>query len=376
MKAKLLVFMLFYLITTTLFAQNNEYKVNVNLTGISDSLCIYFCQATNPNNIDTDYVYGNDTFKKTYTGSVTEPSSLNIYAFRLENNEFRKYKEIKLFVGNENVSVSGDINDFDIITNSETQQIYNMWVEKLSILTDKMSDVLNRYNRSIGVVSDSITSATILKEYKAYRDKEKQLVSKFISQHPSSETSAFLLHTYMYKIQKDSVKILLDKLDKSCVKTSHGKDLKLFTRTKKLVVGDFWHDFDAFDIEGKEVLFSEIKNIEGKYILLGFSNLGCSPCENSVSELKNVYDIYNDKLELVTYFQGITQEGLKGKAKSHNIDWTYIGLGKYDKETMFTYGAYGTPKFVLISPDRKIIYSWGMGYKKGSLLKKVKEYLE
>ncbi len=48
-------------------------------------------------------------------------------------------------------------------------------------------------------------------------------------------------------------------------------------------IGDTYHDFEAFTINGDKIKFSELI---GKYILLDFTGAYCGPCIQSVVELK------------------------------------------------------------------------------------------
>lgn len=139
--------------------------------------------------------------------------------------------------------------------------------------------------------------------------------------------------------------------------------------------GDYWNDFTAFNTDGDRLLLSEVDKGADKYMLLVFARRRCIPCENSISELKTIYTKFRDKLEIVSYYQSISADELKSKAESNRLEWTFLGSTESDHQTLRSYDAGGVPKFILISPERKIIYSWKMGYEKGSLREKVQEYL-
>jgi thiol-disulfide isomerase/thioredoxin len=65
-----------------------------------------------------------------------------------------------------------------------------------------------------------------------------------------------------------------------------------------LEVGEKAVDAELFDMQGNKHRLSEAFS-DGRYVLLDFWNLGCGACRQSESELLEVYDRMNGRLEIV-----------------------------------------------------------------------------
>ena len=134
-----------------------------------------------------------------------------------------------------------------------------------------------------------------------------------------------------------------------------------------LEVGEKAVDAELFDMQGnKHRLFEAFA--DGRYVLLDFWNLGCGACRQSESELLEVYDRMNGRLEIVginldsiprwqnhewskkiVWKNWNDGKGYKGGVKSHYYDWN------------------AAPFYVLLSPDGRIL--WEMtGYGVGKFL--------
>ena len=134
-----------------------------------------------------------------------------------------------------------------------------------------------------------------------------------------------------------------------------------------LQVGEKAVDAELFDMQGNKHRLSEAFS-DGRYVLLDFWNLGCGACRQSESELLEVYDRMNGRLEIVginldsiprwqnhewskkiVWKNWNDGKGYKGGVKSHYYDWN------------------AAPFYVLLSPDGRIL--WEMtGYGVGKFL--------
>ena len=134
-----------------------------------------------------------------------------------------------------------------------------------------------------------------------------------------------------------------------------------------LEVGEKAVDAELFDMQGnKHRLYEAFA--DGRYVLLDFWNLGCGACRQSESELLEVYDRMNGRLEIVginldsiprwqnhewskkiVWKNWNDGKGYKGGIKSHYYDWN------------------AAPFYVLLSPDGRILWEMA-GYGAGCFL--------
>lgn len=358
-----------FFLSINVFAQkSDEYSVHVNLEDLPEG-GRYELYSPENESIDKMPAESKGTSAK-FTGSLEKTTPL--FLFVVGNKSVLKV--IRLFIGNEKVIITGTINDFNI-TGSETQNVHEKWRKKTAHATIKRKEAMSELFRMSQLSEiDSAYYKLQSKKNRKYTQIENQLTKAFIHDHPNSETSVFLLSDIKTDFPRDTIRALYSKIPKRYKVNKYGKDIELFTTIKPVKAGDKIVDFEAFDLSGVEKRFATLPAIKNKYVLLIFSGPGCRPCERAVPELKRIYDKNHDWLELVTYNQSISKEKLNSKAEASDIRWTYLGSEDSDKTTMYSYGAYGVPKFILLSPDQDVVYSFEIGYKQGSLASKIEEY--
>ncbi len=136
-------------------------------------------------------------------------------------------------------------------------------------------------------------------------------------------------------------------------------------------VGDEMADGELYDPQGGVHRLSEFK---GKYILLDFWSIGCGPCIASLPELEEIAETYKGTLAVISI--NIDPEKswkeFVNKRKMGGNQWNE--LQKANTGLAASYQVKGYPHYVLIAPDGKVQAIWG-GYGKGSLLGKMKDYL-
>lgn len=182
--------------------------------------------------------------------------------------------------------------------------------------------------------------------------------------------------SYLYKFnpnfkQKEEVVALYGRLSEKDKETDLVKDLavRLFPPTV-VKEGDDMADADLYDVHGK---IHHLSDFKGKYILVDFWSSGCGPCLQSMPELKEITEQYKERLNVVSITED-TEKNWKNfssdkQLHGNNFNDLQGRHGLYAK-----YGVNGIPYYIFISPQGKIIKTWG-GYGKGSLKAKIKELL-
>ena len=367
MKQLFLSIIIFFLIST-IQSQDSCFNIKINLTDLPEETNIHVVYF-----VDGEFNSIKEVERNLFSGSLSEVSPVFI-SFPINGGE--SVEIIHLFIYNEDVVVSGTIDDYRI-TGSKTQDVYEKWRKETNLASKNRGKAL--YELNAMQQQDFVDSVKWKKKMDSFRYHEKiktQITKEFIYKNISSLTSVFLLDNSKTNMLMDTIRAIFSKIPDENSDSRYYKDLALYTTIIPVEEGDDWKNFKAFNKDGLLVDFQRLNKIDEKFILLVFSSPGCVPCEKSIVELKKIYEEYNRQLEVVTYNQSISVKKLVDKAKRNNISWTFLGAEKSDYKTMYEYGAYGTPKFVLISPARKILYSWNMGYKKGELMMKIDELVK
>ncbi len=360
--------------------EGETFQINVQLTDVPEENLIRVDLV----NMETKEVFskefvGESSIDISFSDSIAKLSFfyLDVTEFILEEKKTIPHLSKKLFIRNEEVTVKGKIDNPKVITDSETQSVLEQWYKESQHIREPLSDLkwdLYEDYKKGDVNTKKFKDGMALRE--ELSTKLKELVVGFIEEHKHSETAAFLLNLNYQNLSMDTLQDLYQTLGETIKNSKYNEPIKIYLTTEVLNLGDYWNDFTAFNTDGDSQLLSEVEQSADKYMLIVFARRGCMPCENSISELKGIYENYHEGLEIVSYYQDITAEELKSKAISNDIEWTFLGTNKKsDRRTMRSYDVEAFPQFVLISPERKLIYSWKKGYEKGSLTEKVKEYL-
>ncbi len=170
----------------------------------------------------------------------------------------------------------------------------------------------------------------------------------------------------------DQIRALFSRLSEADKQTKIGKEITQYMNLPKAVnVGDEMADGDLYDTEGNVHHLSELK---GKYLLLDFWSSGCGPCIASIPELKEIGELYKDRLVVVSISED-SEEQWKNALQTHQmegIQWNELRDGRTG--LFAAYQVRMIPHYVLISPDGKVQTTWS-GYSEGTLKKKIMELL-
>ena len=171
---------------------------------------------------------------------------------------------------------------------------------------------------------------------------------------------------------KEGVKALYQGLSEEHKQSAEGKSIfAILYPHQKVEDGKPMIDAELFDLQGNKHTLSELK---GKYILLDFWNYSCSVCFKAIPEMKEIAEKYKERLALVSLSTD-KRENWEAVSKKHDFSWYNWNDMKQLSGLYASYGVYGFPHYVLISPDGMILESWA-GYKKGLLHEKMNQYLK
>ena len=138
----------------------------------------------------------------------------------------------------------------------------------------------------------------------------------------------------------------------------------------RVKIGDEMVEDSLPDLSGR---LHSLTDYKGKYILLDFWASWCEPCLASVPELKEVAEIYRDRLTLIGISLDKNREDWLQATRKHGVSW--VNLNAPDQsEIAAKYGINGIPHQVLISPEGMVLGAWS-GYSRGSIETQLKKYI-
>lgn len=166
---------------------------------------------------------------------------------------------------------------------------------------------------------------------------------------------------------REAVLRLYDRLTDDQKASRDGMEVLNFLEpVKTLNKGSYAPSYDYMDGNGKTV---RISDFAGKWVLMDFWSIGCGPCVKSIPELSVISKEFPDALAVVSI--SLDKESLWREAsKEHGIFWNDWNDPKGTSGSVRSYGAKGTPTFVLVSPEG-IVSDIIVGYSNGRLRNEV-----
>lgn len=275
-------------------------------------------------------------------------------------------KSYFFFVPNESVEVVGT-SDFEagwaLKGTAFYQKLDSVRLMELPFLTEEKA-VSDKYRNGIAQGQDE-------NQLKAARDsvqrdinnRKREALRPYIMQHLDDEVTATMLFSLDYK----EIPQVINRMSPD-VRNGRFKDYldgieELFTRVLKEIAaakqaelelkeGKRAPDFTLIDINGNDFNLASLFG-KGKYIVVDFWGSWCSWCIKGFPKMKEYYNKYRDKLEIVGIACYDKEDKWKAAVLKNDVPWLHVFSP--DGITEERYGVTGYPYKVLISPKGKVI---------------------
>lgn len=110
-------------------------------------------------------------------------------------------------------------------------------------------------------------------------------------------------------------------------------------------------DFTLKDIKGNDLSLSSLR---GKYVVLDFWGSWCVWCIRGVPKMKEYYQKYAGKFEILGIDCSDTEEAWKEAVEEHGMPWLHVYNPK-DSELLSQFGIQGFPTKIILDGEGKIV---------------------
>ena len=114
---------------------------------------------------------------------------------------------------------------------------------------------------------------------------------------------------------------------------------------------DLAPDFTLNDLSGKPLTLSSLR---GKYIILDFWGSWCVWCIKGIPQMKEYYQKYAGKFEILGIDCNDTEEKWKAAVEKHELPWLHV-YNPRDSKVLEQYEIQGFPTKIIVGPDGKIV---------------------
>jgi len=345
--------------------KEEKFTITGEVTGFPDGTKFYL------RNLATDAVFDSTTVENNnfqFEGHLYSPPE----QIWLNATVDKKFIYTNLLIGNDNISIKGDISDFPWNVNirgSKTQEDFN-YSQSLTKENNIKRDSLVQAFMKLPQEKQQEVGAKIWKKIGKIDSLTQISRINYMKSHPNTYTSVIELGYLKNQLPKDTIQKIFDNYTPEIKESKYAKVVEVFLRENISKIGDKFHDFEGMNQKGKKVKFS---NIRGEYTLLDFTAAYCGPCIQAAEELVKINKDYSDSLKIVSFTQDPQKDVWLKSLERDKVTWNSIwdGKGRYS-ETSIKYGIQGIPTFILINPEGTIIDKW-TGYGEGSILSRLEK---
>lgn len=338
-------------------AADGSVSFSGQLKGLKDTLIVFTPAANGQMHRDT--VLTKDG-KLNFTVNVEKPC--DIYAYtpgtirRQEQVGFRA-----IAVPGEKAELSGDLTSSYYFSGSKFYQEYNEMDRANEAANKPMRDLQQSLEKRLAAGE---SQEAIMKEYNekgpGLEQQATQALLDFIAKHPSSEgAAAFIPSLGDLETMKKAAALLSDEVKNGRMHDYYQQAIDYAQRqadaeaaaAKKQAAGVVAPDFTLNDLDGKPLSLSSLK---GKYVVLDFWGTWCGWCIKGIPQMKEYYNKYKGKFEILSIDCNDTQEKWKAGVAKYELPWLNV-YNPRDSKVLSDYGIQGFPTKIIVGPDGKIV---------------------
>lgn len=336
---------------------SQHFRIKGHLTDAKDSLTISITdlEKGSLSARDTTIAVSNGAFDVTLP--VDNISFIQI--FNKLSNESNIPEGLALFaVPGEKLTIEGSFSDSCRFGGSDFYRQYNEVMQAIQPFQHKLAAIGRNYNQLAAKATvPEEKMEELMKQERTISDQRTKAILAFAKAHPDNEASiAFLLY-----LDEESGQELIKALSPEIRNGRFKKLIQTITSPKRETEetqkaskqeGATAPDFTLRDINGQSFTLSSLR---GKYVILDFWGSWCGWCIKGIPAMKEAYNKYKGKMEIVGIDCQDSEADWKKTVKEHAMPWIQVANGTGSSDAIRLYGVEGFPTKVIIDPAGKIL---------------------
>jgi thiol-disulfide oxidoreductase resA len=333
-------------------------KVKGMLKNFGDSLLVYVAEPGQRPNVQNTIVLKNGAFDfEIKLPKVAEVTLATPEAARGKSQQYVAF-----------VGVPGETIELNAETDNKYTyggtKFYKEFAEMKNALENSQAE-LQAYIKSLNErMEKGEKQEDLMKEYQekapALQAKASVAYKDFIKAHPDYEANAIIVTSLETLEEMEEAANMMS----PAVREGRMKDFYMASinqqkaekeirekAAKMQAAGVVAPDFTLNNINGKPFKMSSLK---GKYVVLDFWGSWCGWCIKGFPKMKEYYQKYKGKFEILGVDCNDTPEKWKAAVKKHELPWLNV-YNPRESKVLADYAIQGFPTKIIVGPDGKIV---------------------
>lgn len=355
------IILLYLLLCGTVVIAENNYILSGKIENASDTSIAYLFYSKLPNEYVVDSCYIKDSYFS-FSGSVgcPVPAILELKDKSL-SQKTTPADVINFYLEDAPVSISIDrLKSTVTVTGSRTHDLHTEFIRLLEPIKEEMNSIRAAYGNAAPEqqISPEFNDSLMMRELYVHKMK-KELVYRFIGEHPSDFISLYLLQSQMDNTLDDEQdEAVFSSLSDTLKKSALGKNISdRMQKLKAISIGSTAPEFECKDIDGNMVKLSDFR---GKYLLLMFWASDCSHCLKelpNVIKASNLLASENFTILSIAVDSSDREKQWRNFVESNRLPWVNLFDERINgkKKIPGLYNVRQTPSNFLLNEDGQII---------------------